>query len=64
MNDERKPRAICPRCGEWNYKPPKYERQKVLDEYGIEHYMTISKIKYKCTCCGCVWSEIWDEDYI
>lgn len=59
----KKDRAICPNCGMWNYKPPKYERKKVLDEYGFEHYVTVSFIKYKCTCCKTVWSERWDEDY-
>lgn len=62
MANERKARAICPNCGQWNYKPPTYYRLMVLDEYGIEHYPLISKVKYKCTACKCVWTEVWDED--
>ena len=61
MNDGYKSRAICPRCGEINYKPPTYYKTKVLDKYGIEHYAMFSKVKYKCRTCKCVWSEIWDE---
>ena len=54
--------AVCPKCGQWNYKPPAYKRQKVLDEYGIEHYITFSFTKYKCTYCKTIWTERWDYD--
>lgn len=62
MSNERKKEAICPNCGQWNYKPPTYERQKVLDKFGIEHYVMFSLIKYKCTCCKTVWTERWGYD--
>lgn len=58
----RKEAAICPNCGQWNYKPPHMEREKVLDEYGIEHYVLFSLVKYKCTCCKIVWTERWDYE--
>lgn len=58
----KKEAAVCPSCGEWNWKPSTYVKQKVLDEHGIEHYITFSFTKYKCTCCKTVWSERWDYD--
>lgn len=61
MDDERKERAICPNCGERNYGLPTYRRTKVLDDMGFEHYALFSIVKYKCTCCGTVWKERWDE---
>lgn len=63
MDDEQiKKQAICPNCGEWNYKPPTMYRHKVLDDMGFEHYVTYSLVKYKCICCKTVWSERWDYD--
>lgn len=62
MSDERKEQAICPNCGQWNYKPPTIYRSKVLDDMGIEHYVAFSMVKYKCICCKTVWSERWDFD--
>ena len=33
MDDEKpKKRAICPRCGELNWKPPTYYQKKIFDE--------------------------------
>lgn len=62
FDNEYKRKVICPNCGQWNYKPPTYYKQKVLDDYGIEHYATISIIKYKCIACKCIWSEVWNEN--
>ena len=62
MTNERKEQAICPNCGQWNYKPPTMYRSKVLDDYGFEHYALYSIVKYKCTCCKTVWRERWDFD--
>lgn len=63
MDDEKpKKRAICPRCGELNWKPPTCQAKMVLDAFGIKHYVMISKMKYKCVTCKCVWSETWEED--
>ena len=62
MSNERKGQAICLNCGQWNYKPPTMYRSKVLDEWGFEHYVTFSLMKYKCTCCKTVWTERWDYD--
>ena len=62
MTNKRKEHAICPNCGQWNYKPPTIYRSKVLDDMGIEHYVTYSIVKYKCICCKTVWSERWDFD--
>ena len=58
MEEGCKSRAICPRCGELNFKPYAYYKSKMLDEYGIEHYPIVYKIKYKCITCKHVWSEI------
>ena len=62
MSDGRKEQGICPNCGQWNYKPPTLYRSKELDDMGIEHYVTVSIVKYKCICCKTVWSERWDFD--
>ena len=59
---ERKKQAICPNCGQWNYKPPLYIRQKIGGTIVTEHYILYSMTKYKCTVCGTVWSERWDYD--
>lgn len=60
MSDKRKEAGICPHCGHWNYKLPTMYRTKVLDEYGIEHYVSFTMVKYKCIMCKTVWSERWD----
>lgn len=62
MMDEPKEKAVCPQCGEWNYKPPFYFREKYFNEYGIECYKLVSKITYKCKTCKHVWTEVWDEE--
>lgn len=62
MDNERKGQAICPSCGHWNYKPLTYVRQLILDEFGKEHYIIFSLMKYKCTYCKTVWTERWDYD--
>ncbi len=60
MDDERKEQGVCPNCGQWNYKLPTLYRSKVVNDRGVEHYITFSMVKYKCTCCKTVWSERWD----
>lgn len=60
--DEPKEKAICPQCGEWNWKPPFIFRERYLNEYGIECYKFVSKVKYKCKTCKHVWTEVWDGE--
>lgn len=61
MDDERKERDICPYCGEWNYALPTLYTTIVVNDTGFEHYASFSVTKYKCTRCGAVWKERWDE---
>lgn len=64
MSDNKtKKEGVCPTCGQQNYELPTYERQKVLNELGIEHYITFSFVKYKCTRCKTIWTERWDFDF-
>lgn len=62
MDDEKpKKRAICPSCGEWNWKPLTYYQKKTFDESGRIIYIIGSKSKYVCKKCKCKWTETWED---
>ena len=57
---ECKDYAVCPKCGEYNYKPPLNIRKKIGETVITEKHIYYSMVKYKCICCGEIWSERWD----
>lgn len=62
ISENKKEEGICPNCGQWNFRPVKLYREKVLDDMGNERYVLFSDVKYICTFCKCVWTERWDYE--
>lgn len=59
---KRKPRGICPKCGEYNWVIPQYyDIKKYMNQDGKIYYQRISETKYKCKECKYIWTETWDE---
>lgn len=45
----RKKEAVCPNCGQWNYKPPTYEQAPKIDSDCISREAVLRELdKYLC----------------
>lgn len=60
MDDKLKSKNTCSSCGAWNWKVPRCEVIRVLDEFGHVTYTMQSQAHYRCRYCKYSWTERWE----